>query len=229
MANHVFYHVYIIDNNYKLWLDEQLGRLSSGTMLEDVSVNVSVSFRDDNTYTLLQQQVRDYIMDRYGFCNIVNYSIQPAIKCVNEGVTLNIVHQHAKNNPEDNIMYMHTKSIVKPVTDTIQFPFNNTGPRLYSWRQQMQDVCIGKYTQCIEQLQNHDAVGIRWHQHPHPHFSGNFWWATARWVGSLEEPINVRRYRRWGKFSNEFWIAGHRWKGPGYSDITLGQPKIKRM
>ena len=51
-------------------------------------------------------------------------------------------------------------------------------------------------------LKINDVVGSNYSKYPHPHFSGNFWWATSNYLKTLEKnnEINVN------KADGEWWL-----------------------
>jgi hypothetical protein len=65
----------------------------------------------------------------------------------------------------------------------------------------MEYYAIDRWQDCVKTLQNHDACGVNWHMSPAPHFSGNFWWATARYVSTLPGSIDGHY------LAPEFWIG----------------------
>lgn len=119
---------------------------------------------------------------------------------------------------------MHTKGITRPFTDEKMFPSNSTKPWTYNWRNCMQWHCIMQHDICIIDLDNHDIVGTKWVKGPAPpHFSGNFWWANASYINTLQDPMSFPRWWLWGRFSCEFWIGG------ATIDKIAGRPKWKEF
>ena len=48
---------------------------------------------------------------------------------------------------------------------------------------------------------------MNWHWGEHPHFSGNFWVASARWLRSLPDFATYHSALGLVRFSCEFWIG----------------------
>jgi hypothetical protein len=94
--------------------------------------------------------------------------------------------------------YMHAKG----VSD-----HRHTNPYTADWRRMMEHFVVDGWRECVTALEDHDAVGPNWHSPPY-HFSGNFWWATPRYLATLPPRI-----------------------GPGYTDpedwVGLNQPRIR--
>jgi len=49
----------------------------------------------------------------------------------------------------------------------------------------MTEGVVSHWRECVEFLNEYDAVGCRWRRDPWRHFSGNFWWATSEYLSSL--------------------------------------------
>ena len=58
------------------------------------------------------------------------------------------------------------------------------------WRKYMEYFVIERYRDCIKMLDTHDICGVHWREKPAPHYSGNFFWATDRYVKSLDHPYD---------------------------------------
>lgn len=205
----VFYHVYLHDKNYKLWLNEQLVLVETSGLSSQATVNINIAYHCD----VMLDECINYINKIFPWVDNVTSSREPkarrAIGKLKEGVTLKLIHDHCIANPTDKILYIHTKGSSRPFTDNIKFPSNDKKPWVYSWRNAMNDQLINKFQHCVADLNNYDVVGIKWKHRPVPHYSGNFWWANASWIKNLEDPTNNIRYWRWGRFSCEYWICGN--------------------
>lgn len=75
-------------------------------------------------------------------------------------------------------------------------------------RRRMQTVIFDNHAACLELLDDYDACGSDWRLEgfgrPNPHFSGNFWWANARYLQTLPEPRSLNTRDR---YQAEFWIG----------------------
>ncbi|HUP78932.1 MAG TPA: hypothetical protein VM260_10280 [Pirellula sp.] len=88
--------------------------------------------------------------------------------------TLQALHKYAKENLGKHLLYIHTKGI------------SRLTPSTNSWRKVMEHYCIDSYTTCIRLLAVNDMVGINLSPNPRPHYSGNFWWATSKYIATLK-------------------------------------------
>ena len=97
------------------------------------------------------------------------------------------------------VWYLHAKGVSS---------HHERNPHISDWRRLMEHFAVDRWQDCVEALCDHDACGVNWHEEPAPHFSGNFWWATPRYVASLPEAIGPEH------FDPEAWIGAN-------------QPKVK--
>jgi hypothetical protein len=157
-----------------------------------------------------------------------------------EEVTLMAVRDWALRN-DGCVLYCHDKGAM-----------NNSGFEA-EWRRRVTGELAGRWQHCVSLLERSDAVGCHW-LHPaqdwprpwpldgnrirvtHPHFSGNFWWATAEYLRTLPEwPFQVphsegcctpdsvpqARGETTGRWLAELWIgAGN----PQVCDLYPGMP-----
>lgn len=121
--------------------------------------------------------------------------------------TLKFMCQFSKNNPEYNILYLHTKSIKTEINLCIEDQI-----------QYMLYFNIVKWKDCLHKLIDHDTCGVDLRNKPVLHYSGNFWWSRASNINSLP-PIN--EFNDLKKYPNplnslrhnqEFWICYNKYK-----------------
>jgi len=123
-----------------------------------------------------------------------------------EQVTLSAL----KADPSDAVLYAHTKGASVPND------FND------AWRRSMTRAVVGRWRECIELLETHEAVGPHWltkEAWPQwveiPYFGGNFWWTRREVIERLPEPRTDGRY--WA----EAWLGQ---ANPTVYDLTPGWP-----
>jgi len=90
------------------------------------------------------------------------------------------------------VWYMHGKGVSPPHGDN---------PHVADWRRLMQHFVCDQWRRCLEALRHHDACGVNWHTAPAPHFSGNFWWSTPRYLSTLPTTVGPQ------PFDPEAWIG----------------------
>ncbi len=94
------------------------------------------------------------------------------------------------------MLYFHAKNV------TLKGPYNT------KWRWLMNYLCLAQWRTRVEELKDHDAVGLcckhdstwKWI------FAGNFWWARSSWLRRLP-PIRHGRDR----FDYERWVLSRDW------------------
>lgn len=101
-----------------------------------------------------------------------------------EMATLSIIHAHCKNltlaeSANVKVLYVHTKGITRHRNLCVQ-----------DWRHMMEYFCITQWRNCVAALdvEGVSAVGCNLLPWPLSHFSGNFWWATAKHIQALASP-----------------------------------------
>lgn len=92
--------------------------------------------------------------------------------------TLNHLYQHCKANLDDKVFYFHNKGSFH----------NNKGNEDFRFALD----CFNLNPHCIATLNEFDTCGLRISPIPHPHYSGNFWWATCKHVSKLINPYSPR-------------------------------------
>lgn len=130
----------------------------------------------------------------------------PEWQCVNESVdgyeqsTLTALREFIIDVPDNAaILYAHNKGSYDVSTFTTL------------WRQSMTKRTILSWKQCIDLLDEYDAVGCHWltpEDYPDrvktPFFGGNFWWSNVSFLRTLPPLSNESRYyaEAWIGFGN---------------------------
>lgn len=112
-----------------------------------------------------------------------------------ETPTLISLMNFARKNSDYKILYLHSKGA------------NKNSNCIDDWRSLMNYFVIEQWESCVSLLDNNDAVGCNysedtWLGH-YPHFSGNFWWANAKYINKLDKKY-LHSDSRWDR---EFWIG----------------------
>lgn len=113
--------------------------------------------------------------------------------------TLNKLHAFANQNPECNILYLHTKgSSVCTNGHFAEYADDIRRYHLY-WT-------VTNYMTCLDALKEYDVVGAELVYEPVRHFSHNMWWARASHINKLQLPqtyplVFDERHKA------EFWVG----------------------
>lgn len=91
---------------------------------------------------------------------------------------------------EKYIFYIHSKGVT-----------HKNGSINHDWRRVLNFYTINKWVLNVNLLRTYDAVGCYLSLYPSIHFSGNFWWATSKYVKTL--PKKCGNYY----LSPEMWIG----------------------
>jgi hypothetical protein len=112
-----------------------------------------------------------------------------------EGETVESMYRFCKENPDYKVLFFHAKGASR------QFV-----PQLHSWRMFLEYYVIDKWRECIDKLKEYDSVGVKLRMKPFPHYSGNFWWANADYVATLDENFLYTQGEH-GKIDRELMIG----------------------
>ena len=112
-----------------------------------------------------------------------------------EGETVESMYRFCKENPDYKVLFFHAKGASR------QFV-----PQLHAWRMFLEYYVIDKWKECISKLENYDTVGSKLRMKPFPHYSGNFWWANADYVATLDENFLYTEGEH-GKIDRELMIG----------------------
>lgn len=114
---------------------------------------------------------------------------------------------------EGAVLYFHAKGVSHG-------PANQYAKH---WRRLMVHHVIDRHAECLAALRDHDCCGTNWRD---THYSGNFWWANARYVrrlpsieGLRRKPLPLSPDQQWNeRLQCEFWIG----LGKGCRPANLG-------
>lgn len=131
-----------------------------------------------------------------------------------EWPTVHTVHMDALADDTDEhiVGYAHLKGLSRPATQPVT-----------DWRNLLVYWTIERWRDNIELIeQGYETSGINWLDYPHPHYSGNFWWAQSNYIRRLrrvQDPAtivpgtvsnflpNVRLDPGNYRYENEAWIG----------------------
>lgn len=112
-----------------------------------------------------------------------------------EKPTMMLMQQWIPGHEDWLVCYHHMKGVAH----------SNDGYR--GWRRCMQEAVIHQWNRCVSALQNgFDTVGAHWKTNlDQKYWAGNFWWATAKYLGTLP-PLNPKTLN--GRYyEGEVWIG----------------------
>lgn len=188
----VFYHLHPM-GNWKLIYDSQMHKLcASGlyTAASHIHVGVNSGSNLELPYALPKIQVA-YNQDH-----------------LNEFDTLYAMHDYCLQNTDAKVLYFHCKG-VSHKDDVREI-------NVQAWRQYLEYFVVDNWQECVKLLDSWDCVGNEWGRPAswlkhdgEPHYSGNFWWATAKYIAGLDKGYlqeKKRTHERPGTYA-EFWIG----------------------
>lgn len=138
-----------------------------------------------------------------------------------ETETLLDLKNFSEKNSDYRILYFHTKGVSKGTLIA------------NAWRLMMEYFVIDKWKECVEMLNEYDCVGSNLNSVGETlwgdgtttkpvegtyNFTGNFWWANAKHIQTLDHNFLSSNYR----IDRELWIGSNPNSNPG----TIYQPGI---
>jgi hypothetical protein len=167
------------------WVDEQLGLVERSRLHERATINVGATipkyFHADHKGKLMVDEVQEYIGRRYPFANLIDIrdTGEPNIY---EGQTLQHLHRRAQES-EGVVCYFHSKG------------FTSQSVSVSCWRQILNHYIIEQWEEALDALNEYDVVGVK-DKPCQPHMvSGNFWWATNRYIRTRPNPLQSELYQ----------------------------------
>jgi phage anti-repressor protein len=93
-----------------------------------------------------------------------------------ESATLHKMIDFSKQYPDSQVLYLHNKGI----------SYSDDYTAVNDWIEMMLYFLVEKHAVCLEKLKEVQVVGSNYSEQPEKHFSGNFWWANARYLSSMK-------------------------------------------
>ena len=199
----IFYHTF--QNEISAFIyQQQINRLSvSGLMKESDYFHIGVNGNQEMFYVPSKAKV------------VYNQNWKE------ETETMIALKDFAYKNPDYKILYFHTKGASKGTLVA------------NSWRLMMEHFVIDKWKECVYELNTYDCVGANlnsvgetlWNDGTTTkpvegtyNFTGNFWWANAKHIQTLDHKFLCSDYR----IDRELWIGSN----PNSNPKSIYQPGI---
>ena len=131
--------------------------------------------------------------------------------------TLEVIHQGEKADAYERPILLHMRELCSAWSQAAPCfvwyvhskgvsTWRHLNPGVADWRRFMMHFVVSRWRQCVAALRSgsFDTAGVNWHEPPltaRPHYSGNFWWATADYVARLPATIGS------GYTDPELWIG----------------------
>jgi hypothetical protein len=114
--------------------------------------------------------------------------------------TLNILKNFCINNPDGNVLYLHSKGVTKTYDESYW-----KAQAVQSWIDCMEYFLIEKHEDCLKILLDYDNCGINYIEHStwaykklrfihSSHYSGNFWWSRNAYIAKRPDCSNQNRW-----------------------------------
>lgn len=182
MTIQIYYHIFAADREqYFDVVKEQFEYIKTSPIynkIEKINICLTGNHKDNYDLTLqyIKEQDEKFILRKCEF-NDTTF----------ERFTLNTMKEDIINNIDsvnNKYLYIHSKggtTSVKQHKKPVQH-----------WRRCMMYFLLSKGQDCLKKLDEYDTVGIFRHPTHHiPHYSGNFWWATGKYLRKLFSEFEI--------------------------------------
>jgi glycosyltransferase involved in cell wall biosynthesis len=128
-----------------------------------------------------------------------------------EANTLERLWRFCKDYPDHRVLYMHTKGVTW---------INEHKETTARWRRYMEHFNVFKWKQCLKELETHDTCGVLLKtsatylserpdeiEMPALYYDGNFWWANAKYINTLDPQFLYTHDTPWLRGKSELWIG----------------------
>ena len=159
-------------------------------VLDSLILQIKTSGLIDSLDYIIINNIGNPIDKTYGEkIHIINYSANVKLF---EIPTIRLISDFASQFRDVKLLYMHTKGI--------SYTKNTQNKNVIDWTNYMSYFMIDKYEDCLEKLNQYDAVGCNYLTAPRKHFSGNFWWANTNYIQNISTGELQERH------DAEWWI-----------------------
>ncbi len=178
--NFIFFHIATIGNYYQTITNEIIDSIFNSGLINNIE-KIYIGILGENKIILPENDKILKIFENND-TNLYEFPI------------LSLIKKFSINNPECNVLYLHTKGVT-----------NNNKP-IQDWRRYMLYFNVYKHIECINTLKKYDACGVDLVNNPVTHYSGNFWWAKCSYIRDLPN-FNEMKQILSERHKCEFWIC----------------------
>lgn len=177
-----------------------LNRIIDSGLINNASVFVYCQYNKNN-FTWVEDKLKDYPA-----ASVIYTDSMPHHFEISTLVSL----QALCNDNESYVLYLHHKGASKLKSKKTA--------NITDWRELMLYYTVDCWQQCVSSLTDgFDTVGVNWMKDSkYPHYAGNFWWATSKYINHLPElklpepdatisQFNFENYPY--RHDAEFWIG----------------------
>eukprot|EP01102_Stenamoeba_stenopodia_P022450 TRINITY_DN9353_c0_g1_i2.p1 TRINITY_DN9353_c0_g1~~TRINITY_DN9353_c0_g1_i2.p1 ORF type:complete len:331 (+),score=52.21 TRINITY_DN9353_c0_g1_i2:110-1102(+) len=195
-------------HSWKEIMDEQMQYLYDEGLLEATkTLNIGIAADDPSNATAIKPEVFE-VLQKYTN-DLEKIETFWVIQELFEFDTLALLYAHCKENTQDFVYYFHSKGTS---TDKTKMKYQLAIP----WRRVMQHFLFTRWKEVYQFLKKGtDVVGVNYFCLPHPHFSGNFWWASCKYLNNHNPPRDGDDLARWNqswpqRYYDEAWLLNVR-------------------
>ena len=211
MKNVIFYHVWLPEKAVKAeqFVKQQVERMQKSGLLNHAEMKVVVTGKASNETVQLLGNLGK-------LAGVTTEFATNEFVGLFEGVTLGRLYEYCLEHPDTNVLYCHTKGI-----SYLTNANTPAGPwtAIESWKNFLEWGCIDLWKTQVEKLDSHDAAGVNYSLWPWPHFSGNFWWAKAKYIAKLPHPTESDYLADFRDIGDEQRLKYEKWIGMAHPRV----------
>lgn len=206
-----FYHIWVGDarhgSAWKLPAEEHFAALHAAEFNGDVAVGLVGGDAERN-------EACDWLFDRWP-----DWRLATAAEEGYEQVTIEALHTWCKTaDPATPVFYAHTKGAFQACEMN------------HRWRRAMTEMLVGGWRDRVADLETYDVSAMHWLTHEQypdwihplkPMAGGNFWWARAGYVVTLDRVTGTPEFPPVNRWAAEGWLGQ---KFPKVRDLCPGWP-----
>jgi hypothetical protein len=200
MNNELIFGVYYIfcENNWKDVFIEQVKAIKESNILSICKkLHVVVASKQIKDFNFIKSNLLDTNIKFYNIQNNTQFEF-PALKllkqiCEKHSCKVFYIHTKGTGISEANKTFYHGCTNLKYLQECVR-----------DWRQYMEYFTLYKAAENISLLNEYDACGVNLVEHPHKHYSGNFWWSKSTYINTLPDIDALDVSYRWNA---EFWLG----------------------
>ena len=178
MKTTVYYHIWTPADTdlWKIMVDDQIKRLYVSGLPEVATIKCTINGAQAS-------RIKQFV-SLYDWINIIDCRDGDEEY---EGFCLKHLYEDCVNERAHKVMYFHTKGMSHFCGVRDQYSDRKVRA-VNSWRHLMEWGCIDKWKENLDKLDKYQVSGVNYCLDPWPHMSGNFWWARADYIATLQHP-----------------------------------------
>lgn len=173
----VFWNIFAQGKHYKSIVNEQKYMIEASGLINRV---------DTIYYATIGNEGQNLTLDGSKYIDLIYHGLK-----ADETKTLAELYNYCSTHNDSKVLYFHNKG---------SYNYHSTNT---NFRRALD--CFVLNPNCIKLLDSHDTCGWRFTPLPHPHYSGNYWWATCKHINRLVDPLSFEKNETFREKTNSLY------------------------